>query len=121
MEREEIKRKVLSLPVRHWEDDAKEDQCPSRDPRTSMEWTGKDHGASFKLSKHQGAVPVWQQENDYLELELRGDRKGRKQLEQDFVTALGDPSEKSRKFVGFKSPDILIWDGRTTLKPQRTK
>lgn len=116
MERSEIISAAKNLSARDWGDDLR--YAFGANPDVDGEWRGEDHGASFKLSKHQGAVPIWRKGNDHLELQLMGKRNGREKLRQDFVAALGKPSEERGRIMG---PSILLWDGRTTLKPQRLK
>jgi hypothetical protein len=101
-----------TLGVHHWESDGKGSGDFS--PKIDEHWKGKDHGVIFDLSKHQGAVPFWQKDNDYLLLKLKGKRKGKEKLEKAFIGALGKPDEK--KITGPNATYVLLWDGRTPIK-----
>ena len=111
MEKSGIIAKTKRLGVHHWESDGK--GSGEFSPKIDEHWIGEDHGVIFDLSKHQGAVPFWQIDNDYLLLKLQGNRKGKEQLEKDFINALGEPDEKN--ITGPRGIYVLLWDGRTPI------
>lgn len=112
MEREQIISKVRSLPVHDWGEDDKYPYCPN--PQVDGLWRdfNQEYGTTifFELLKQQGAVPVWQNENNRLTLTLKGEtRRGERRLVKDFVAALGKPSEETVKRNG---PRIVVWERR---------
>lgn len=117
MEREEIIKRVKFLSVHDWRNDEKYPFGPN--PEVDGEWKGKNHGVIFELSKHQGRILVWQDQNNYLVLELikKGKRtkqlhEGELKLRRDFIVALGEPTEEFNRFDPHNAPRILIWGNR---------
>ncbi|MCL4418598.1 hypothetical protein M1146_00685 [Patescibacteria group bacterium] len=72
-------------------------------------WSGREHGATFELSKAEGVVFEKQRDTSCLILVLTGNVTGKRQLERDFKEALGEPlmALPARRF---RYPQMLSWN-----------
>jgi hypothetical protein len=87
-------------------------------PETVEEWSGKENGATFHLTKPEGVYAVAEGTPSSLMLGIRGKKEGREQIEKDFIEAFGIPKTifPARKPAEAK---VLFWDTSKALDPER--
>ena len=82
VERAEILSKIASIKSHTW--------AQEEEPTGDEVWQGRQHGATFKMSKPEGVI--FEEEVSILFLKLQGRGRGRDKLRQEFTDVLGDPT-----------------------------